>query len=751
MNPLFERMLSMPPELRQESWTVVLRTTPPTWVLVILALAIIALSWSGYAGLRGSRPVRAMLVTLRAISLGVLVLLLLGPMIEWPRERIERDVVHVLLDRSASLSVRDERDSGGIACTRDEAVRMLLKDPAWAALAREHDVVWHGFASRLVDLPSPDALPAAEGDRTLLASSLEQWLSRIGSRPVAAAILVSDGRSQDTLDENRIRGLRAIAAPIHAIALGDPAGLADRRIDDVEHPQRAFPRDKVPVSVGIHASEGPSIRVALRDRASGVTLDERTLPPDASGTTRVTLMGERTQAGIASWEVVLIQEGGDADPANDRREILVEFIDRPLRVLYLDGWPRWEFRYLKNLLLRETGMESSVMLMSADRDFAQEGTAPLARLPSTEREFAAFDVVIIGDLPGGFMDDARQRILREQVARAGTGLLWIGGPRATPSSWRGTPLEDTLPFREIGEPARWDEPVWMQPTDVALRSGLLQLGDAAQPWPPTLGIDGEPWARLEWVQRIEAKDLKPTVESWATVSAGRGGNATPAVVSMRFGAGTVAYVATDETWRWRHGSGETLPERFWIQMIRHLARQGLRGETGTPSIEVDPPSAVIDQPVRITVNGLGDAKLDQVMVEAEQAESRETIDIPLRPQGAGRFSGAWAPPREGTWTLRAGRGSDWTSGKVSLVVRSEQPERMDTRPDHDMLQRIADATQGRVLRTSTIAGLEKSIPSRSEIVRQPIQRPLWDRWPVYALLVGLLSLEWIGRRFLRLA
>ena len=79
-----------------------------------------------------------MLVTLRAISLGVLVLLLLGPMIEWPRERIERDVVHVLLDRSASLSVRDERDASGIACTRDEAIRTLPKDPMWAALARDH-------------------------------------------------------------------------------------------------------------------------------------------------------------------------------------------------------------------------------------------------------------------------------------------------------------------------------------------------------------------------------------------------------------------------------------------------------------------------------------------------------------------------------------------------------------------------------------------------------------------------------------
>lgn len=751
MNSLFERILAIPPELQQESWTLTLRTTPPTWVLAIVVMAIVGIAWASYAGLRGTRSARAVLVTLRSISLCILTLLLLGPMIEWPRERTERDVVHVLLDRSASLGVRDERDADGGACTREQALRRLLRDPVWSAVTREHDVVWHGFASRMSDLPSPDALSAAEGDRTLLSASLEQWLSRVGSRPVAAAILVSDGRSQDTLDEARVRALRAIAAPIHVIALGDPAGLADRRVDEIEHPQRAFPRDKVPVSVGIHASGGPPVRVALRDRSSGSTLDERTLEPDPSGVTRVTLTGDRADPGTASWEVVLLQEGGDADPSNDRRDVLVEFIDRPLRVLYLDGWPRWEFRYLKNLLLREKGMESSVMLMSADRDFAQEGTAPLARLPSTEREFAAFDVVIIGDLPGGFMDEGRQRILREQVARAGTGLLWIGGPRATPVSWRGTSLEDTLPFREITEPARWDEPVWLEPTDTALRSGLLQLGDAGEPWPSVLGVDGAPWARLEWVQRLESKDLKPSVESWATVSTGRKGSVAPAVVSMRFGAGTVAYVATDETWRWRHGSGETLPERFWIQMIRHLARQGLRGDAGAPLIEVDPPSAILDQPVRVTVDGLGDAKLEQVVVEAEQVDTRETIDVSLRPQGAGRFSAAWSPPREGRWTLRAGRGSDWSSGTASLVVRSEQPEQMDTRPDHALLKRIADATQGHLLRPDGITELAKWIPSRSEIVRQPIQRLLWDRWPVYALLAALLTAEWIGRRMLRLA
>jgi hypothetical protein len=431
----------------------------------------------------------------------------------------------------------------------------------------------------------------------------------------------------------------------------------------------------------------------------------------------------------------------------------VEFVDRPLRVLYIDGWPRWEYRYLKNLLLREGGMESSVMLLSADRDFAQEGTAPLARLPATMEEFQGFDVVIIGDVPGSFLDDNRQRILRELVARRGTGLLWIGGPRATPSTWRGTPLEDLLPFQEASELPRWDEPIVMQPSESATRAGLLQLGEGDEAWPDELGRSGASWARLEWAQRIDPRALKPTAETWATGTSASGGDsvARPLLLAMRFGAGTSTYVATDETWRWRNGQGETLPERFWIQIIRHLARQGLRDPSGSPSIEVDPGVAAIDQPVRVTIHGVGDVKLEQLLVEAELQETHEQTEIPLRPAGDGRYSAPWSPPREGRWILRPARGATWSASEASLVVRSEQPEQVDSTPDHALLTSLVTPTGGSVLRPGQVDQLPEWIPTRSVIVRQPIQRPLWDRWPLYAIVVGLLAMEWLGRRLLRLA
>lgn len=750
---ILERLLGVPPELLGQPWHWALQRSMPAWALVLLAAGLALAAWLSYLGLRGTRPARAALSTLRFLSLTTVGMLLLGPSIEWPRERTERDLVHVLVDRSSSMLVRDERSASGDRRTRDEVAMDIVRGDVWKRLNVVHDVSWHALGARAAVVGGPNDLPAADGRRTLIAASIEDALRQSGGRPVSAIVIVTDGRSQDSIDGEVLRRLKASGAPVIAVAVGDPSGVADRAILEVEHPARAFPRDRVPVQVTVSTGDTQPVRVVLREQGSGRVLEERTETPGIDRRVRTTLMGTRGEAGDANWEVAIVPEGQDADATNDTRTLRMSFVDRPLRVLYLEGWPRWEYRYLKNLLLREDGFESSVMLLSADRDFAQEGTAPIARLPVTESEFAPFDVVVIGDVPGGFLDEQRQRIIREQVARRGAGVLWIGGERATPGTWRGTPLEDLLPFRGSLDVTRWDEPVTMRSTPLANRLGLLQVGETPGDWPVELSNDGAAWARLEWAQRIDARELKPTVETWATAEpAVRSTNSAvaPLVVSMRFGAGSIAYVGTDETWRWRNGRGETLPERFWIQIIRHLARGGLRGDARNPALEVEPSSAAIDQPVRITLDG-PDAHDDRVMVEARRADGAEVIEVTLVPEGSGRFGAAWTPPREGEWKLRVAPNSGVDADTATLQVRSEELERVDASPDHASLQRLVDATGGRLLRAAEAEGLESIVPVRSVTIRQPIRWPLVQRWPLYALIGALLTAEWLGRRALRLS
>jgi hypothetical protein len=141
---------------------------------------------------------------------------------------------------------------------------------------------------------------------------------------------------------------------------------------------------------------------------------------------------------------------------------------------------------------------------------------------------------------------------------------------------------------------------------------------------------------------------------------------------------------------------------------------------------------------------------DQITVEARRVDGGEVIEVQLKPEGGGRFATAWSAPREGVWSLHAIQPVMPGANTARLDVRSEEPERVDATPDHAALRQLAEATGGRVVAPSEIGDLAKWAPRRSVTIRMPIDWPLWDRWPVFALLALLLTVEWIGRRALRL-
>ncbi len=740
-------LLDLPPELADEPWEIVFQRPWPTWIMALAALALIMIAWWSYLGLRGPRSWRSVLAGLRLGAMSIVLLLLMDPAVEWPRERQEKDWIPVLVDRSASMQVRDARLETGEVVTRDEQARLLAMDPAWQAIGQRHDMGWFRFSDTVRTMDSPQDPASADGGRTLLWACMRQAIRTGAGRTIGALVVISDGRSQDSVPRTFLDQLRSDGVSVHVIPLGDPDGLGDQSITDVRWPQRVFPRDRVPVQATIQARPGSTVHVVLRDRDGQRQLDEIKEQVGADGRVEVLLEADPAEGKTSNWEVALITEQQDADPTNDRFQVDVTCVDRPIRVLYLEGWPRWEYRYLKNLLLREPGVESSVMLLSADRDFAQEGTSPLARLPASPEEFRPFDVIIVGDVPGGFLDETRQRHIREHVANDGAGLLWVGGPRATPASWPGTSLQDLLPFRQVIEPARWDEPIQMRTTSQADRLGLIQLQrDSVE------AEQVERWPMLEWAQRIDPADLKPIVETWAEAVAKNpsGASSAPLVMAMRFGAGTAAYVATDETWRWRSGRGEGPQERFWIPLVRHLARGSLAGSIEKPTLDVQPGSVVVEQPVRITLDGVGTILPDRVVVQATRQDGTEVAEIPLEAGPSGRHEGVWAAPREGIWEFRCPDAGIPDMRSATLLVRSEDPERLDAKPDHALLRQLAEATGGSVLTSGDITTLARAIPDRSTTIRQPITRPMWNLWWIYAILGSLLLAEWLGRRNLRL-
>ncbi len=749
----------------------------PGWVWALVGAGAVVLGWWSYRKLIGPRLGRIGLGTARALLLIALVVLVFGPRLVKRTEQVEKDWVMVLVDRSASLTIEDGGD-GVERRSRDAQARGVLGAyrEQWDALDEEREVVWLGFDSGAYELDRGEAgidLGAPIGARTSLGSAVDQALARAAARPLSAVIVVTDGRSVDEVSRNALRRLQSERVPVHVLGLGSAESAGDLALRRVDAPGVAFAGDVTPVRVEIEQVGGEDSAggalVRLVDRATRRVLDERAVEFGAGESVAdVALVSREDAAGIREWDVEIVTEGVDLIAGNNTRRVEIELVDRPMRVLYIDGAPRWEQRYLRNLLLREKSITSSSLILARDRRYTQEGNIELDVLPDSLETWAEFDVVLMGDVSPEVFTHEQLAQLREHISIRGGGLIWIGGPGHTPNGWWATPLGDLLPMTRAGADGQEvGEPVVLAPTEGADRLGVMRLGGIEGEWPEELSDPATGWSRIEGAQRIDVRGMKPTAEVLAVGRGVYGGDEWPIVMTMRYGAGRAMYIATDETWRWRYGRGEAYFERFWVQMIRMLGRESLARSGVSAVVRIEPRRAVVDTAARVSIElldqSLVELGLPSIGVELERRAAAGDFDdeavramVTLRPEGeSGRvYSATWVPAAAGVWDgevsepLLAGLDLE---AEVEVIVADDELRHPET--DHEALARLSEQTGGRVLDEGTFGELfvdPALLPKRRVVVWDETAEALWDTPMAMIIVVMLLSVEWAGRRVIRL-
>lgn len=773
----------------------------PGWAWFLIAMGALALaSWS-YRSLSGSRPMRLALSALRTLLLLLLVLLISGPQLVDREETFEEDWVLVLVDRSASLQIED------IASAQDPAARLAREQQLrealertwdqWNRLSEDKTVLWLGFDSGAYDLRLEGnaqertlAFQDPTGRQTRLGTAIDQALARAAARPLSSVVILTDGRSTDDLSRAALRRLRSEQIPVHAVALGSADPVGDIAIRFAEAPPVAFIGDLSPVSVtvervgGGESSTGATVR--LIDIDTGETLDEQevTFESGAAGSNeqRVLLKTSSDLPGDRNWRVEVVPDGPDLIESNNTRPIEISLVDRPIRVLYLDGYPRWEQRYLRSLLLREESIDATTLILSPDRRYIQDSNTLISNLPSSPEEWAEYDAIMIGDMRPEVLTTDQMMQIREHVALRGGGLIWAAGPSSLPGLWFDTPLADLLPFSRSGaDGSTISGSVLMQPTPVASDLGVLRLGGnddrSATGWPEELSLAETGWSLLRYAQYIEPSGLKPAAQVLASARPVLGGDDMPLLLLMRYGSGRSLYLASDETWRWRFGRGEVLFERFWIQLIRMLGRDRLARSGQEAILTASPNRAIVQQPVRVSVELLDQALIDaappSITVEIERSTIGEAdrglapIEIILAREAVAvredsgtstgsdlsagvLYSSLWLPPEPGLWSVVPTSSLLTPLGlEAEVEVALPDDELRHPETDHERLALIAQETGGSVVLAGDFDTLPE-LPNRA--TRRLFERTesLWDTPIALILVLTLLTFEWVGRRIIRL-
>jgi len=793
----------------------------------------------------------------------------LGPL-DFDGAVLEKNLNNDLQDASESGT----KASGGGLISREAALRWALESQGEVfgpeQLGRDRQVMWLGFGEKVFELASPmgengvAVLGEAQDQATSLRTAIEEALRRVAGRPISGIVLISDGQSPQATGASLLTKLEQQSTRVFSVPLGAERLPLDLVLTRVDPPKTAFINDPVPVTVvveqpGVNADQQidpANVTVRLIDTQTQDVVDEKTLKGVGLGRP-LRLKGQSSQTGELSWTVEVLYNPPPESPPKSSPELLpellpessseslqtpslkpvvtssekelnltnntesftVEMIDRPIRVLYIEGYPRWEYRYLKNMLIREKSIDSSILLLSADRSFAQEGDTPITRLPREAEEWQRYDVVILGDVPADVMTPQQRKALHDLVSRRGAGLLWIGGPGSTPRSYAATMLSDLLPMRDPEAAAVLPfASLSVQPTALAKSLSVLQLqaDESAEPnggdftWPAEL-------PPLRWVQDLGK--LKASAEVLARVqprlshglnheaageeesnregdnfgngSSHAGELGEPLIARMRFGAGQSVYVATDETWRWRYARGEVYFERFWVQLVRMLGRSAATRSDErvslTASARRTPRGGTVVLDLVIQDAALLSRNLSSIRVAVRKISRSETetsndaatlAEFELRPQrdengfdaGSGGVSGGTSGAASGGGAERVYTGA-WlarVSGALELVVIEpalagfELTAKLEViAPDDELrraeadvarLVRLAEATGGRVVAINDLSQLTEPgvVRNLSRKTINDVAEPIWNSGLALGLLIGLIALEWIVRKLIRL-
>ena len=220
------------------------------------------------------------------------------------------------------------------------------------------------------------------------------------------------------------------------------------------------------------------------------------------------------------------------------------------------------------------------------------------------------------------------------------------------------------------------------------------------------------------------------------------------------GGGKVLFHATDETYRWRRREGDRYFARYWIQTLRFLTRSKLAEGDRSVRLSSDRGKYPLGVPIRLQVQfrdeGLAPLDDNGVTVELEQI-GRQTQKVQLHrtETGRGRFEAVLNNLPAGGYHVKMIAPA--LPGRVSaadFVVDPPQSERARVQIDAKEMKQAAEVTKGGYYTYKDISRLLSDLPGGRQVPVESLPPvPLWNRWPLLALVLGLLIGEWLLRKW----
>ena len=738
------------------------------WLFGLAVLAIFTGVWLTY--LKTTRPIsppwKAFFVVTRSSVLVLLLFCLLRPVITTIQTSPQETYLGILIDDSQSMSIADL--PGGQS--RRDGVKEVLFD---GGLVEE---LSDSFQIRTFRFDKGTQRIAGAGDllQAGTASSIDQALNYVNDQlsglRLGGLLLVSDGADNggaaDPVVTAQDFGARQV--PIFTVGVGKESIPEDIGIVDVSSVETVLEGSVFTVQAGIkhQGFEGQEVEISVRDGEEVVASEIVTL--GVSEVTRryeLEITPERPELIVYDLQVEL--QPGEIIEENNSYSFLVDNSEKSaLDVLYVEGHPRNEYKFIRRALEGDESIRLATYLQTGPEKYYRQGIESSTELssgfPSTKEELYRYEAIILGDIEENFFNADELQMIEDFVAERGGGFLMSG---MVDEEFIGTPIADILPLTLIEESflpghLRGGTRRGDHPTGELFYPRLTNNGEFS----PILRLSGEDsengnlWRQLPELQGVFVTGrIKPgaTVLMEHPVLQYQN-QLLPIIAQQRYGSGRSMSVNTASTWRWQMmlPSDDQSHETLWRQVLRWLA-------VSSPeriNIDFDREYYNVGDEVNVTVVALNDQyepDNDATLWMQTETPGEQITDTPMEwdIEEEGVYRANFTVEEEGVFNLLVDVASaaadaelESSEKRAAFVVTPSLREFNNAGMDAGLLGRISQESGGSYFELSDVDGLADRVEFTPNAYSREVEIDLWDKPWLLALLISLLCIDWATRR-----
>ncbi len=728
-----------------------LHLNPTPLTLTIGIIAILVMLWLSVLSWKRSphRRRTAILEVMRMFAVLLVVGLLWQP--EWlttvhPNAKPK---IAILWDDSKSMTTIDAELPPTLSDTSEIVARQ-----EWVQQALASDL-WKPLEADGANVVSTTSFATADPEQAAISgTNIEEPLSNLLEQEgnLRAVVMFTDGDYNlgqppvAAAQKMRLRGV-----PFFPVPVGSETRLSDLDLISVMAPSYGVVGEKVQIPFTIRSSLNRQVRtkLILRDESGREQTKDIVLPPNIE--TYDSILWQLEKEGSEKLTMSIPVADGELVAENNQREFVIAGRPEKIRVLVIDTKPRWEYRYLRNALSRDPGVELSCLLFHPELGVGG-GPDYIDAFPEKLEELAKYDVIFLGDVgvAEGQLTKEQCKLIRGLVENQASGVVFLPGSQGNQFSLLDTELSDLMPVilddkQTQGMSESIASPLTL--TTEGRASLLTMLGDSEEENP---GI----WKRLPgFFWHAPVIKAKGGTEVLAVHGNRRGKfGPIPLLVTKTAGSGKVLFMGIDSAWRWRRGVEDLYHYRFWGQVARWMSYQRNMAAGQRVRVFFNPERPEPGSVVTLNANAFEESgaplKDGNVMVDLTSPDGRtQRIELQKNESAWGAFSGRFKVDLPGAWKIRATvSGAEDEALETTLLAQGVEVEKTGQPARTDVLEEMAKVSRGRVIQPSQLADLIDEINALPEPRPLQSRMPLWSNWGTLILLVVLLSLFWVGRK-----